>query len=247
MDPDWLKERIALFRTYCVPSVQGQTCQAFRWFILCDEHTPQGFREQLRDCLKELPQAELRFCGFRTDLNDLYREIGQEAAEGKTLVSTRLDNDDMLARTYVEQVQTYVEQHPDWRGVISFREGIQYFKQQEWAYRIGWLNNHFLTFVEDAEGARTCIGLDHTQIPADSIQCIEEEGMWCEIVHGSNICNDYSPAFEYHLGVHSSAFPIPFPGTNKWPQLCFLAERHISYRIAQGKRLLRRCVAFRRS
>lgn len=246
LDPDWLRERIGLFRSYCVPSVQSQTCRAFRWLILCDEHTPMDFRAQLQDCLKALPQAELRFCGFRADINDLYREIGKEAAGGSTLVSTRLDNDDMIACTYVEQVQTYVEQHPEWRGVISFREGIQYFKQQEWAYRIGWVNNHFLTFVEDAEGARTCIGMDHTQIPASAIRSMNAPEMWCEIVHGGNICNDYCPAFEYHLGVHSGAYPIPFPETKKWKQLCFLAERHVSYRMAQIRRLLKRCVAGRR-
>src|SRR5262245_26598680 len=41
--PQWLEGRLRLLRTYCVPSMAGQTNDAFEWLILCDEDTDPGF------------------------------------------------------------------------------------------------------------------------------------------------------------------------------------------------------------
>lgn len=31
---EWIRKRLKLFETYCLPSVVGQTCQEFRWIYL---------------------------------------------------------------------------------------------------------------------------------------------------------------------------------------------------------------------
>ena len=43
----WLRDRLRLFTTFTVPSVQSQTCTEFRWLALCDEASPAWLREEL--------------------------------------------------------------------------------------------------------------------------------------------------------------------------------------------------------
>ena len=37
---EWLKRRMALFETFCLPSVKNQSCQNFSWILLVDANTP---------------------------------------------------------------------------------------------------------------------------------------------------------------------------------------------------------------
>lgn len=41
---EWLKRRMALFETFCLPSVKNQSCQNFSWILLVDANTPAVYR-----------------------------------------------------------------------------------------------------------------------------------------------------------------------------------------------------------
>lgn len=45
---EWIRKRLELFETYCLPSVAGQTCQKFRWILLVDADTPADLRERIK-------------------------------------------------------------------------------------------------------------------------------------------------------------------------------------------------------
>lgn len=45
---EWIRKRLKLFETYCLPSVAGQTCQEFRWILLVDADTPANLRERIK-------------------------------------------------------------------------------------------------------------------------------------------------------------------------------------------------------
>ena len=53
---EWLKRRMALFETFCLPSVKGQTCQSFSWILLVDEGTPAVYREKIKTYRNLCPQ-----------------------------------------------------------------------------------------------------------------------------------------------------------------------------------------------
>src|SRR6478735_10278904 len=40
---EWLKGRLDLFRTYCLPSFEGQTNKNFRWLVFVDSESPEWF------------------------------------------------------------------------------------------------------------------------------------------------------------------------------------------------------------
>ena len=57
--PQWLEERLRLFRTYCVPSMVEQTSDQYEWIILCDETTDPGFLKEVEESHAQVPQLRV--------------------------------------------------------------------------------------------------------------------------------------------------------------------------------------------
>lgn len=53
LDEEYLNYRFDLFERFCLPSVKGQTCQDFRWFVLFDAATPAVFRKRIGSLQEE--------------------------------------------------------------------------------------------------------------------------------------------------------------------------------------------------
>ena len=47
----WMKNRIELFKRYCVPSIRNQSCRNFTWLIVLDPETELGDFYELRDII----------------------------------------------------------------------------------------------------------------------------------------------------------------------------------------------------
>lgn len=198
IQPEWLDERMQLFRQYTYPSVKGQTMQDFDWVVILDENTPTEYLKQLEQLKADCPQMQLRFAGYQADYNPLYAQIGAQYAT-QTLVSIRLDNDDQIAPDFLEQLGKQVETNSSDR-IISFTHGAQLYTSAGEQYQVRWKKNHFVCFVENF-GYITALGADHTQIPDGQIQPIATaEPMWTEVVHQHNICNGYNPDITYLSG-----------------------------------------------
>ena len=197
---EWLNNRFTLFEQYCLPSVQKQTVQNFRWILICDIHTPDEYKVRLEHYKDTVPQIEVVYSGWMEDFNQLYRQIGNQYAEnGTTLITTRLDNDDALAPTYVEKVQEVAKSRKD--CIITFPCGCQTFIQDNRSYRIEYVSNHFTSRIEHS-GYLTALGFDHTQLATfgELVQVIPtDEPMWEEFVHSRNIANGYQPAYKYTI------------------------------------------------
>lgn len=114
------------------------------------------------------------------------------------IVTTYLDNDDILHRDYIKKVQEYAQQ-VHCVSVVSFHHGIQYFKDYEFSVMINRRENHFLTMIEKPVGGVnpiTAIGIGHAHLAEykwlNVIDDTDAEGMWVEIVHSNNVENDVS-------------------------------------------------------
>jgi len=96
-DYEHLEQRIELFRRYTMPSIYAQTCQKFEWLIIGqpDFEIP-GARCFFEGCPKPLPKT----------ITAKYMEYIESVSQDADLVlTTRLDNDDMLMPRYVQDVQ----------------------------------------------------------------------------------------------------------------------------------------------
>src|SRR4051794_4900698 len=120
LDKEWLRDRLAEFETFCAPSVEAQTTRDFSWLVLCDEESPSWFKAAMSsngDLITPL------FLGDVTNatLPALLKERGYVDRPG--LITSRLDNDDAIARNLLETVQDlYVGQE---RLFVNFPLGVR--------------------------------------------------------------------------------------------------------------------------
>lgn len=221
---EWLKKRMALFETYCLPSVKGQTCQSFSWILLVDEGTPAVYREKIKTYRNLCPQ--IRFVVVKAEYAYRFADIFQHVVltdlkqggwkDGDLCLTTYLDNDDCIARTFVEQVQKECVGFGlsrDQKRFLSFDYGLQTFTQlRHFSTRIHYPNNHFLTLAECLSAAesslsdiRTCYGFgSHFLLERRGLARVahinnREQPMWIEIIHEENVDNDVKMTFDTHV------------------------------------------------
>lgn len=117
----WLRNRIQLFETHCLPSVLAQTTHDFKWIVYFDPASPEWFREWLSKADADHTfHAIFRESISRDEmLSDLRSVTG---ATRTTLLTTNLDNDDGLAVDFVERLQDAVS--PGARQALYFPTGI---------------------------------------------------------------------------------------------------------------------------
>lgn len=230
LSEEWLKERMQLFETYTLPSIQAQINQNFEWFIMIDSRTPDNIYQRLHDIASDYKVIQLVRVTAQGDeaLNAYYRSLTNKLGKGyDILISTRLDSDDCLAADFTDTVPQLISTQ-DVPYAISFPTGLQYFSHKGWNFRIIYPSNHFLTIFEQGDAAHSALGYDHTLINQSMplIMKKEQQPMWTEIVHGGNIANNYNSTYK------------PQPEPLCWKNLQGLIILHWRYRIGQVKKIL---------
>lgn len=216
---EWLRERLRLFETYCLPSVVGQTEDNFVWVMLVDEDTPDEFRGRIMRYRGQCSQIRVvkvrRGCGeyfarvFQQVVGKALKECGAEP--GDLCLTTYLDNDDSIRRDFAADVRRRCEAfrlEPGHDSFLSFDYGLQVFQQLgNLTTRIAYPNNHFITLAEclseEAMSAdermakvRTCYGYgSHFLLERRGLARVEHvkdkrNPMWAEVVHQGNVDND---------------------------------------------------------
>ena len=218
---EWLERRMSFFETYCLPSVMGQTCQEFRWILLVDADTPAAYREQIKAYRLLCPQ--IHFIGVKPQyafrFADVFRQVVMADLqkkgfdEGDLCLTTYLDNDDCIAKTFVERVQAECLRfnlQPNEKRFLSFDYGLQLFTDlHHLSTRILYPNNHFLTLAEclplDVSTIRTCYGFgSHFLLEKRGlaeVRHIKDKAhpMWVEVIHEENVDNDVKMTFDTHV------------------------------------------------
>jgi len=97
----WMKHRMELFEKYTLPSVMLQTCKNFTWLLAFAKETPIW----ITDKYKEFPNVVI----IREYPADWLRRYWGHT-EGDWIISSRLDNDDMIMPEYIETVQSYFDE-----------------------------------------------------------------------------------------------------------------------------------------
>lgn len=181
----WLRGRLQLFESYCLPSVRRQTNQNFHWIIYFDPESPSWLRDRInvlnRDAVftaiyrAEVSNAEL--------LHDLEAVCGARSNE---LITTNLDNDDGLAADFVARVQDAGSN--DGRTAIYLVSGL--IRCGARLYLRTDRTNAFCSVREKWDAARTC-WTDWHNLLGRSMNVMEVNGgpAWLQLVHDSNVSN----------------------------------------------------------
>jgi hypothetical protein len=186
LSSDWLEHRFRLFEEFCLPSVLGQSVRNFQWLLFCDPDTPREFRLRLESVLSD---SRFHLCFVRR-----FEEILEAArkfvpAGCSHLITTTLDNDDALAKTYIERVQSeFREQEFE---ILNFLVGYRLNLLTSKLYRSRRQTNPFVSLVElNTPAVKTIRGcgphsLLGTRMPL--IRDIEANALWLQVIHERNL------------------------------------------------------------
>lgn len=181
----WLRERLALFERYCLPSVLMQTNQFFHWIIYLDPESPDWLMERI----EQLGSGGTFTPVYRTAVSndELCSDLrAVSGARHNSLITTNLDNDDALALNFVARLQEAPD--TDGRCALYLTRGL--IRNGRSLYLRTDPSNAFCSVREDWEGARTC-WTDWHNLLAKTMPVRELTGApaWLQVIHGSNVSN----------------------------------------------------------
>jgi hypothetical protein len=182
---DWLEHRFALFERFCLPSVEAQTCADFDWIIFCNPDIPRAFLERLRGYSRFRALQPIYFRNT-FDQGMARAAVGELARRHSHLITTRLDNDDAISRTFVETIQQ------NFRGqeyeFLNFTNGLIW---KDGEIRSGrHSSNAFISLVENAENYTTVYCGNHMELDQRGpIAQIAKPAAWLQVVHSRNLSN----------------------------------------------------------
>lgn len=208
-DFDWLCRRQKVFERFTLPSVEGQKNKNFEWLLISDSRTPDKFKNVLDRYPARIIYYDFEHYDWvevdqsldsRMQLAIRIETIGDVVAKaiGKHdtdyVITSRLDNDDILAVEHMDRIQKYVRSlwTSNYRFWFSLVRGYRYKVDAGKVYAFNSRRNSFLSFVEPPTDLKTCYQCCHTQAdetgyPMELIRA----GLpsWGEVVHGENVLN----------------------------------------------------------
>jgi hypothetical protein len=202
LNENWLKERFELFDTFCLPSVQAQTCKNFNWLVYFDIDTPAIYKEVIESYRKLLPGF---FPRFITDMSYLINSIREDiTAElndntgrlNNVVITTRLDNDDLLHEDFIQIVQSLIRTKGLINGIIDIPGGYCLkVKPKPLVSTSTQFSNPFITYVEPYMSfTKLLTVMDKPHYEWDySVKTIfiEKKRLWMQMIHEKNAFNKF--------------------------------------------------------
>jgi hypothetical protein len=192
----WLTKRFALFERFCLPSVRTQSTKDFTWLLLLDKRTPRPWLSRLTRNVAELSSPVIVLTLTRYSERRIREQIQKLASNVDVIITTRLDNDDAIARTFLGKVVEICRKLThDRHYVINFRYGCQIHKSGLYLFAPSYLNP-FISLLSPVSNLRTVYHAGHQDMGAVgtviNIGSGEEENaeiMWMQVLHSSNVSN----------------------------------------------------------
>ncbi|HVE14230.1 MAG TPA: glycosyltransferase [Elusimicrobiota bacterium] len=189
LDPGWLEARFQLFERFCLPSVRAQSCSNFRWLILMDERTPAEYRNRIEAHARWENLHPVYLRRPLTVLDDGFLDVVRAHArpDVRYLITTRLDNDDAIARHFIQAIQEAFRGVK--REVLEFPCG--YVWNEHKLYRVPhYPSNPFSSLIEERDEFTTVYGDTHESLAKSApVRVLARRPSWIQVVHGGNIAN----------------------------------------------------------
>ncbi len=214
-DPQWLEHRFGLFDRFCYPCMRAQSNQNFKWLVLFDKNTSAQFRRRI-DQYAKWDRFIPIFVESFADTNLDYVVRAHISAKSKYLITSRIDNDDAFCTTFINDVQSVIDQRTP--TVINFTEGLLLDLVQGKLYRRFHRSNPFISLVEEVGPDRlsTVWGAEHNRASRlGTVRQIGGQAAWLQIVHDKNALNEVVEGWQVPLGILESRFAINHEGLPK--------------------------------
>jgi uncharacterized membrane protein len=118
---EWMSDRFKLFHRYCLPSVKNQNNQNFKWLVYFDEKTSNEYKQKIKQIngdyqnfnpifVSDIHKAKVHFAEFVKSDNAKPNNSETE----KTIITSRLNNDDAVHSDFIDKVQHLSKNKPDY-------------------------------------------------------------------------------------------------------------------------------------
>ncbi len=181
---DWLRNRLGYFRQWALPSIRAQSARFDHWLIFCDGASPAWFKDEM-NALKDCNITVIWVDGA---MSSQVGEAVEERATRDYIITTRLDNDDAIAKDFLELVQRHFASQEF--AFINLSNGVQYHDGRFYSYADP--SNPFISLVErrGQRRARTVFLDWHTRLETHGpIERVRSHPAWIQNVHGENLTN----------------------------------------------------------
>ncbi|MGM9837774.1 MAG: glycosyltransferase [Paludibacteraceae bacterium] len=200
---EWLNNRFMLFERYCFPSAKAQSA-SFTWLVLFNSETPEIYKKRIAHYQEEMPNFVPLYLKPYGDEVSLVKDYISSHCTADMLLTTRMDNDDMLHADYLSWIQQSATT-TDHRVIFNYAEGYQYDVRRETLYRMFYPDNHYFSVLEPFQSDyHTCLGIDHSDLSVYG-KYVElsanNRGGWIEVLHSQNVANHrhvLKPVWRYH-------------------------------------------------
>lgn len=233
LDKAWVKDRIVLFKKYCLPSIVGQSDKNFKWLIFFQEN-PSGEVIRLIKELENISYIEAVFVkgykDFQTNLSDyIVERIDRNI---NWVLTTRLDNDDSLNTNYIQELRKATRE-PIHNTLLHFPNGLflDLGKETKLGYSFYPLNQ-FVSLLENASSRvpSTVLCREHDSWDSNYlIKSLDLKDAWLQITHEHNMVNQYKGVPVYSTRLKSF----------RTDEVKFQWDYNIRLRISSGKKRLK--------
>ncbi|UZD23938.1 putative rhamnosyl transferase [Algoriphagus halophytocola] len=196
-DPnEWLKQRIKFFEKYCYPSVFNQSDKDFIWLIFFDNRTPIEYLNLIRN-VDTGNLISICFANNWTRAKEIVKKeiitfFNENSDSNRVLITTRLDNDDMISKNYIKIVKTYAESNLNESDcfALNFPDGYVYDLINHMILRKRQFSNPFISLVERNNSFETIL-FDYHENISEKVKTYNIYGLefFFQIVHGKNLMN----------------------------------------------------------
>ena len=194
INQDYLKKRFELFEKYCLPSIEAQTDKNFCWFILMNTETPDAFKVRMESIITHSKANIVLLYMKEYNLELIKQKILELKGDINWVTSIRVDNDDILAKNFVEEVRKVAPRIN--KTVINFERGLHYNLGTKEIGIHSAKANHFISYIEDiSKNFELVYKCGHNKMLSSGIsKCIniKKKPMWAELIHDTNVVNEFN-------------------------------------------------------
>ena len=208
---EWLEKRFYVFENFCLPSVKHQHNQHFTWCIYFDKDTPHLYQERISGLAENYANIRIFYINSANDLNSSLVTFikSQVDSADKYIITTRLDNDDMIHQEFTAVIQSLFI--PADKAVIDLQNGYQLCIEQLNSEVRNYSNrfNPFVSVIENLQGIETVFSKPHFEWKyVSKIIEYKDNRLWCEIIHQSNKLNTVKKGIQKNYHFDTSEFGL---------------------------------------
>lgn len=194
LNDEYLTKRFELFEKYYIPSLLNQTDKDFKIIVLFHTQTPEFFKTKIEEYKKIFNG---NFFPIFTDVWDIekIKQTIKANSSKEWLMSIRMDNDDGIARDFIETSKKYF--CPINKMFVSYYNGVQLLEKEDNTKDFYIFNRrswHYFVFIEKLDShIITAYNYDHGKVWKKFFNFLliesPQKPMWLEVVHKFNVSN----------------------------------------------------------